>query len=61
VAKETWRRRPLSRRRPPLIRDYGALRATVEAWLKSITQLELRNASGEIMRRLDRGEPFIVT
>jgi hypothetical protein len=28
---------------------------------ESITQLELRNASGEIMRRLDRGEPFIVT
>ena len=26
-----------------------------------ITQRELRNDSGEIMRRLDRGETFIVT
>lgn len=28
---------------------------------QSITQRELRNDSGEIMRRLDRGESFIVT
>lgn len=27
----------------------------------SITQRELRNESGEIMRRLDEGESFIVT
>ncbi len=27
---------------------------------RSITQRELRNESGEIMRRLDRGESFIV-
>jgi hypothetical protein len=26
-----------------------------------ITQRELRNDSGEIMRRLDRGETFVVT
>ncbi len=28
---------------------------------QAITQRELRNDSGEIMRRLDRGETFIVT
>lgn len=28
---------------------------------RSITQRELRNQSGEIMRALDRGESFIVT
>lgn len=28
---------------------------------KSITQRELRNESGEIMRQLDQGESFIVT
>ncbi|HBL26899.1 MAG TPA: hypothetical protein DD490_08705 [Acidobacteria bacterium] len=28
---------------------------------ESITQRELRNESGEIMRRLDQGETFIVT
>jgi antitoxin (DNA-binding transcriptional repressor) of toxin-antitoxin stability system len=28
---------------------------------RSITQRELRNASGEIMRGLDRGEAFLVT
>lgn len=28
---------------------------------KVITQRELRNTSGEIMRELDRGESFIVT
>jgi prevent-host-death family protein len=28
---------------------------------QTITQRELRNSSGEIMRRLDEGESFIVT
>ncbi len=28
---------------------------------KSITQRELRNESGEIMRQLDQGESFVVT
>jgi antitoxin (DNA-binding transcriptional repressor) of toxin-antitoxin stability system len=28
---------------------------------KTITQRELRNSSGEIMRALDRGETFVVT
>ena len=28
---------------------------------KEITQRELRNSSGEVMRRLDQGESFIVT
>jgi prevent-host-death family protein len=28
---------------------------------REITQRELRNASGDIMRRLDEGETFIVT
>lgn len=28
---------------------------------ESITQRELRNESGEIMRRLDQGESFIIT
>lgn len=28
---------------------------------RTITQRELRNASGEIMRGLDRGEAFLVT
>jgi prevent-host-death family protein len=28
---------------------------------RSITQRELRNSSGEIMRALDRGESFVVT
>jgi antitoxin (DNA-binding transcriptional repressor) of toxin-antitoxin stability system len=28
---------------------------------RSITQRELRNASGDIMRALDRGESFVVT
>ena len=28
---------------------------------RSITQRELRNSSGEIMRGLDRGEAFLVT
>ncbi|MBI4260840.1 MAG: hypothetical protein HY658_09780 [Actinobacteria bacterium] len=29
--------------------------------VRSITQRELRNQSGEIMRALDRGESFVVT
>jgi prevent-host-death family protein len=29
--------------------------------VRSITQRELRNDSGEIMRRLDQGESFVVT
>lgn len=29
--------------------------------MKTITQRELRNQSGEIMRAVDRGESFIVT
>jgi antitoxin (DNA-binding transcriptional repressor) of toxin-antitoxin stability system len=29
--------------------------------MREITQRELRNDSGEIMRQLDRGETFIVT
>jgi len=29
--------------------------------IQEITQRELRNESGEIMRRLDRGETFVVT
>lgn len=31
------------------------------AMTRTITQRELRNQSGEIMRALDRGEDFIVT
>jgi antitoxin (DNA-binding transcriptional repressor) of toxin-antitoxin stability system len=28
---------------------------------REITQRELRNSSGEVMRALDRGEAFVVT
>lgn len=38
-----------------------ARRATLPLVTTSITQRELRNSSGEIMRRLDAGETFIVT
>ncbi len=38
-----------------------ALRATLLHINRTITQRELRNESGEIMRRLDEGETFIVT
>jgi antitoxin (DNA-binding transcriptional repressor) of toxin-antitoxin stability system len=31
------------------------------AMARQITQRELRNESGEIMRQLDRGEEFVVT
>ena len=36
-------------------------RATVVMWLPEITQRELRNNCGEIMRQLDDGESFVVT
>ncbi len=36
-------------------------RATLSLMSRPITQRELRNASGEIMRALDRGESFLVT
>src|SRR3989475_12807764 len=36
-------------------------RATIPAMAREITQRELRNESGEIMRELDRGESFVVT
>jgi prevent-host-death family protein len=38
-----------------------ARRATVPAVSREISQRELRNESGEIMRALDRGETFVVT
>jgi prevent-host-death family protein len=36
-------------------------RATLSAMRRRITQRELRNDSGRIMRALDRGKAFIVT
>ena len=36
-------------------------RATVQAMAREISQRELRNQSGDIMRALDRGQSFIVT
>lgn len=36
-------------------------RATLSRMSREISQRELRNESGEIMRGLDRGESFIVT
>ena len=38
-----------------------ARRATVRVMSREITQRELRNESGDIMRRLDEGETFVVT
>ena len=38
-----------------------ARRATLAFVTTTITQRELRNSSGDIMRRLDAGETFIVT
>lgn len=38
-----------------------ARRATLRRVAEEITQRELRNDSGDIMRRLDAGETFIVT
>lgn len=35
--------------------------ATIRSVKREITQRELRNESGEIMRALDRGESFVVT
>ncbi len=36
-------------------------RATIMPMTRTITQRELRNDSGRIMRALDRGERFVVT
>lgn len=38
-----------------------ALRATLRGVSREITQRELRNESGHIMRQLDQGETFLVT
>lgn len=38
-----------------------APRATLVRMARDITQRQLRNDSGEIMRGLDRGETFVVT
>ena len=38
-----------------------ACRATVRFVVREISQRELRNDSGEIMRQLDQGETFVVT
>ena len=38
-----------------------AQRATLSPVTRSISQRELRNDSGEILRRVDQGETFIVT
>ena len=42
----------------PALRSTGA---TLVVMSRTITQRELRNDSGEIMRRLDEGESFVVT
>ncbi|MBI2168484.1 MAG: type II toxin-antitoxin system prevent-host-death family antitoxin [Actinobacteria bacterium] len=39
----------------------GSTRATLSLVARKITQRELRNESGEIMRGIDRGESYIVT
>lgn len=39
----------------------GSTRATVNTVAREITQRELRNDSGEVMRALDQGETFVVT
>ncbi|GMQ98347.1 MAG: hypothetical protein BMS9Abin17_0855 [Acidimicrobiia bacterium] len=39
----------------------GSTRATLTSMSEEITQRELRNNSGRIMRSLDRGESFVVT
>lgn len=66
-------RKPLSFDRPgrfALKRHVGALtdrlravapRATVKPMNREITQRELRNDSGRIMRELDQGETFVIT
>ena len=38
-----------------------ALSATLSPMTRSISQRELRNDSGDILRRVDQGETFIVT
>jgi prevent-host-death family protein len=40
---------------------FCSTRATIDQMTREITQRELRNDSGEIMRKLDEGETFIVT
>ena len=44
-----------------LMSDRVARRATLSFVTTTITQRKLRNSSGDIMRRLDAGETFIVT
>ncbi len=44
-----------------VIRAFVAHRATLAVVARDITQRQLRNDSGEIMRGLDRGETFVVT
>ncbi|MGI9183657.1 MAG: type II toxin-antitoxin system Phd/YefM family antitoxin [Solirubrobacteraceae bacterium] len=41
--------------------DQRRTRATLHRMTKEVTQRQLRNDSGEIMRALDRGESFVVT
>ena len=38
-----------------------SMRATLDAMSRRVTQRELRNDSGRIMRALDKGTPFTVT
>jgi len=52
---------PSSPRRRRAWRLSVARRATIGIMAREITQRELRNDSGEIMRQLDQGETFIVT
>jgi prevent-host-death family protein len=40
---------------------FVARRATIASVAREITQRELRNESGKIMRQLERGESFVVT
>lgn len=46
---------------PGIGRRPGSTGATFVVVSQTITQRELRNDSGEIMRRLDNGETFVVT
>jgi antitoxin (DNA-binding transcriptional repressor) of toxin-antitoxin stability system len=55
VLDEEWQRRRL------MMRGGRSTGATVSEMAREITQRELRNGSGEIMRALDRGEAFVVT
>ena len=43
------------------MREVRSTCATVRAVAKQISQRQLRNESGKIMRALDRGERFVVT